>query len=58
MPVLKLIKFNLPSLHKATAFLDPMDYLSEYAPTLIQAMWASAGGQGGLGGGTDLLPIT
>jgi hypothetical protein len=34
MPVLKLIKFNLLPLHKATAFLNPMDYLSEYTPTL------------------------
>jgi hypothetical protein len=34
MPVLKLIKFNLPPLHKATAFLNPTDYLSEYAPTV------------------------
>jgi hypothetical protein len=32
--VLKLIKFNLPPLHKSTAFLNPTDYLSEYAPTL------------------------
>ncbi|KAJ7362810.1 hypothetical protein DFH08DRAFT_1025215 [Mycena albidolilacea] len=34
LPVLKLIKFNLPPLHKSTAFLNPTDYLSEYAPTL------------------------
>jgi hypothetical protein len=32
--VLKLIKFNLPSLHKSTAFLNPTDYLSEYALTI------------------------
>jgi hypothetical protein len=32
--VLKHIKFNLPPLHKSTAFLNPTDYLSEYAPTL------------------------
>ncbi|KAF8146548.1 hypothetical protein K438DRAFT_1990565 [Mycena galopus ATCC 62051] len=34
LPVLKLIKFNLPPLHKSTAFLNPTNYLSEYAPTL------------------------
>ncbi|KAJ7937720.1 hypothetical protein B0H13DRAFT_1852356 [Mycena leptocephala] len=34
LPVLKLIKFNLPPLHKSTAFLNPTDYLLEYAPTL------------------------
>ena len=34
MPVLKLIKFNLPPLHKATAFLNPTDYLSEHTPTV------------------------
>ncbi|KAJ6533333.1 hypothetical protein DFH09DRAFT_1325830 [Mycena vulgaris] len=34
LPVFKLIKFNLPPLYKSTAFLNPTDYLSEYAPTL------------------------
>ncbi|KAJ7835326.1 hypothetical protein B0H14DRAFT_2590319 [Mycena olivaceomarginata] len=34
--VLKLIKFSLPPLHKATAFLNPTDYLSEYAPTVTE----------------------
>ncbi|KAF8186596.1 hypothetical protein K438DRAFT_1765362 [Mycena galopus ATCC 62051] len=34
LPVLKHIKFNLPSLHKSTAFLNPTNYLSEYVPTL------------------------
>ncbi|KAJ7330894.1 hypothetical protein DFH08DRAFT_814985 [Mycena albidolilacea] len=33
LPVLKLIKFNLPPLHKSTVFLNPTNYLSEYAPT-------------------------
>jgi hypothetical protein len=34
LPVFKLIKFNLPPLHKYTAFLNPTDHLSEYVPTL------------------------
>jgi hypothetical protein len=34
MPVSKLIKFTLPPTHKATAFLNPTDYLSEYLPTV------------------------
>ncbi|KAJ7814823.1 hypothetical protein B0H14DRAFT_2603867 [Mycena olivaceomarginata] len=32
--LLKLIKFNLPPLHKSTAFLNSTNYLLEYAPTL------------------------
>jgi hypothetical protein len=34
MSIAKLIKFRLPPLHKATAFRNPTDYLSEYAPTV------------------------
>jgi hypothetical protein len=34
LPPACLIKFNLLPLHKATAFLNPTDYLSEYTPTV------------------------
>ncbi|KAJ7319302.1 hypothetical protein DFH08DRAFT_819239 [Mycena albidolilacea] len=37
LPVLKLIKFNLPPLYKSTAFLNPTHYLSEYALATLAA---------------------